>query len=150
MAAPKGNQFWRNIDPKNIGRNPKFETPEELWNAAVEYFQHCDDNPIETKETFTDPAKSTVKIHQLAVPYTWEGLYVFLGICNLNHYKTKEAFSTIITHIGNVIRNQKFSGAASGIFNANIIARDLGLTDKKDITSDGEQLKESKTVIKFK
>jgi hypothetical protein len=28
---------------------------------------------------------------------------------------------------------QKFSGAAVGIFNANIISRDLGLIDKKQI-----------------
>ena len=29
----------------------------------------------------------------------------------------------------------KYEGAAVGAFNANIIARDLGLTDRKDLTS---------------
>ena len=31
---------------------------------------------------------------------------------------------------------QKFAGAAVGLFNANIIARDLGLTDKQEIKMD--------------
>ena len=33
------------------------------------------------------------------------------------------------------IREQKFMGAAAGFFNHAIIARDLGLVDKKDLTS---------------
>ena len=33
----------------------------------------------------------------------------------------------------------KFEGAAAGLLHANIIARDLGLADKKDITQNKEQ-----------
>ena len=38
---------------------------------------------------------------------------------------------------------QKFAGAAVGLFNANIIARDLGLADKQDITTNGESITKS-------
>ena len=48
-------------------------------------------------------------------------------------------FSQVITRIGKIIYDQKFSGAASGFFNANIIARDLGLADKKEIDADVKQ-----------
>ena len=43
----------------------------------------------------------------------------------------------IIHKIEEIIYNQKFEGAAVGIFNSNIIARDLGLSDKKDIDHRG-------------
>ncbi|GAG38531.1 unnamed protein product, partial [marine sediment metagenome] len=35
---------------------------------------------------------------------------------------------------------QKFEGASAGLLNANIIARDLGLRDGKDLTTGGEQI----------
>jgi hypothetical protein len=49
-------------------------------------------------------------------------------------------FSEVIHAIEEIIRTQKFEGAAVGAFNANIIARDLGMVDKKDVTSDGKPL----------
>ena len=33
-----------------------------------------------------------------------------------------------------IIRTQKFAGAAADLLNANIIARDLGLADKNEVT----------------
>lgn len=136
MAAPKGNQFWKLIDPDKVGRNPIFETPTELWEAVSEYFKECDSRPFTKNETTTSEKGIYYKVTEHSIPYTWEGLYVHLGVCNLDHYKTKEAFSGILTHIGNIIRNQKFSGAAAGIFNANIIARDLGLSEKTENRND--------------
>lgn len=153
MAAPKGNQFWRNIDPRKLGRNPKYKTPGELWKDAVKYFEYIDGNPMETEEEIdghnANGSKTEIKIKRHKIPYTWEGLYVFIGVCDLDYYKTnekkKEAFSGIIKHINNIIRNQKFSGASAGLFNANIIARDLGLTDKTDITTKGEAINQPLT-----
>ena len=39
-------------------------------------------------------------------------------------------FITIIAEIDEIIYNQKYSGAAADLLNANIIARDLSLVDK--------------------
>jgi hypothetical protein len=44
-------------------------------------------------------------------------------------------FSQIIARIENVIYSQKFTAAAAGLLNANIIARELGLADKQDVTN---------------
>lgn len=49
-------------------------------------------------------------------------------------------FSAVINKIEEIIYQQKFEGAAVGLFNSNIIARDLGLRDKQDLTSNGEQI----------
>ena len=44
-----------------------------------------------------------------------------------------EDFLTIISYIEETCYSQKFEGAAADFFNSNIIARDLGLVDKKQL-----------------
>ena len=132
----KGNKLWqlRKFD----GRKPIFETPDQLWERACEYFDFIDNNPI-LKTDFKGKDNEMVQ-YDLQRPYTWHGLYVYLNVCNLDHYKTKTDFSDVLTRIGNIMYCQKFEGASSGIFNHAIIARDLGLTEKFDHTSKGEQI----------
>lgn len=140
MAAPTGNQFWK-LRSKH-GRDTLFATPELMWDAACEYFQWCIDNPFykhEAKVVSIGDYQSDVRIVEIPVmrPFTMQGLCQYLG-CNTRYFsdfkKTcGEDFSSVITRIEDVIYNQKFSGAASGFFNSNIIARDLGLRDKQEI-----------------
>ncbi|WP_321338770.1 terminase small subunit [uncultured Cohaesibacter sp.] len=62
------------------------------------------------------------------------GLYVFLGITRQtwDSYKDRgEDFLTIITRVEDIIWDQKFTGAAAGILNGNIIARELPLGGKE-------------------
>lgn len=146
MSAPKGNQYWRLADPDFIGRPRRFETPQDLWEAVKPYFDWCDENPWITQEFTTTDKGSYTKNTIHKIPYTWQGLFVFLGVSNLNGYKENEDFSTIYTHIAHIIYSQKYEGAAVGAFNANLISRDLGLTDKQDLTSAGEKLQ---TIIRM-
>lgn len=133
-AAPKGNQFWKLADPECLGKPRNYPKPKDLWEACKPYFEYVDNNPIISTETTQSDKYNSTKVTQHKRPYTWEGLYVYLGVSHLKHYKEREDFLPIITHIGNIIRNQKFEGAAAGIFNSNIIARDLGLKDSKEIS----------------
>ena len=129
MAAPIGNQFWKNVPYEKLGRPAAYNSPKELWDEVVGYFDECDNNPIEVdKEISSDKGVSQITSKH-RIPYTWRGLYVYLGVRDLEHYKTKNEFSEIMKHIGNIIYNQKFTGAAIGIFNHNLIARELGLND---------------------
>ncbi len=140
MAAPVGNQFWKLADPEFLGKPKNFPKPIDLWNACKPYFEWVDENPI-LKTSTTTTAKGTFYNEEpLQKPYTWMGLYVFLGVSDLSAYKENKEYFQVITHIDNIIRNQKFEGATAGIFNANIIARDLGLKDSSDITSMGKQI----------
>jgi len=139
-AAPKGNKYWQLADPACLGKPRLFPTPTDLWNACKPYFEWVDENPIIKESTSTSAKGSYHNTEPLQRPYTWMGLFVFLGVCDLDRYRDKEEFAPIYTHIGNIIRNQKFEGATAGIFNANIIARDLGLKDHSDITSNGNQI----------
>jgi hypothetical protein len=67
---------------------------------------------------------------------TIAGLCIFLDIdqTTWRDYGTKKDFSRVVTRAEEVIRSQKFAGAAADLLNANIIARDLGLTDKQEFS----------------
>lgn len=67
---------------------------------------------------------------------TIAGLCIFLDIdeTTWRDYRSQDDFSTVITRVEQIIYQQKFSGAAADMLNPNIIARDLGLADKKELT----------------
>lgn len=141
MAAPIGNQFWK-LRSKH-GRDKIFGSPEILWQAACEYFEWCDKNPIKKEIPIGTRHNPTVEV-SIGRPYTLHALCIYLGVntkyfndfCDAKH----EGFSEILTHIKEIIYNHKYEGAVVGLFNSSIIAKDLGLVEKKDITSDGEKL----------
>lgn len=136
MAAPKGNSFWK-LRTKH-GRDKLFSSPDILWEAATEYFEWCDTNPLIAIE-FNGKDAIECEIPKMRA-YTWSGLEYYLGITSLRDYKSKEEykdFSQVITRIEQIIYTQKFEGAAAGFLNANIISRDLGLADKKDLSIPG-------------
>lgn len=147
MAAPEGNQFWKLR--KKHGRDKKYDTAEELWNEACEYFQWCDNHPLMKAEAVRGGALSGQIIEvPIKRPYTLHGLCIFMGV-NTKYFndltdelkeKPNKDFSEVITRIKEIIYCNKFEGAVAGFFNANIIARDLGLTDKKDLTTAGDKI----------
>jgi hypothetical protein len=147
MSAPVGNQFWK-LRSKH-GRDKLFATPDLLWEAACEYFEWCEENP------FLEDNIEVVKINGIGDevkhepltkmrPFTLQGLAAYLDCSTefLRNFeqnnKDSKDFMPIITRIKEIIYNQKFSGAAAGFFNANIIARDLGLSDKVNNEHSGE------------
>lgn len=137
-----GNEIWRLV--KNPGRKREFESPEQLWQEAVKYFQWVDENPYPAEDFIRggDYAGQKVTIHRKR-PYTLQALCIFLEVNTVyfNHFEAQLkdrkdeislAFSKVVTCIREIIYTQKFEGAAAGFFHHNIIARDLGLVDKKD------------------
>lgn len=133
MGAPLKNQFWKLAT--NPGRKRTFKTPDQLWDRAAQYFQWCDEHPLESVEYYgKDATKCDVPKMRA---YTWSGLELFLGVESLREYKTNPSykeFSRITGMIEKIIYTQKFEGAAAGLLNQNIIARDLGLIDKTELT----------------
>ena len=73
---------------------------------------------------------------------TLEGLCDFIDVDPSTWRQWKESgddgrpdLIAVITRAERIIYRQKFEGAAAGLLNPNIIARDLGLADKKDHSS---------------
>lgn len=136
MAASKGNQYWKKRSKH--GRNKK-HTPGTLLNAAYEYFHHVEDNPIKVQKLFSNGNTGMVDV---ARPFTLQGFCLFANMSEntYRNYQMDEDFLKVTNEIDLIIYSNKFTGAAAGIFNANIIARELSLSDKQDVTSGGEKV----------
>ena len=128
MGSIKGNTFWK-LRTKH-GRDKKF-SPTELEKGIEEYIDVWGENPL--METIVQSSKK-FKLPKMRA-MTIKGLCIFLGIapktfyeyCKLNDY------CNITTYVKDLFYTQKFEGAAAGLLNANIIARDLGLKEESKV-----------------
>jgi len=141
MGAPKGNQFWK--ARAKSGRDKIFKTPDLMWEAACEYFEWIEKNPLEKAIVYQ--GEVSTKGESLMRAMTVKGLCIFWHVntdyltdfidnlkldAEVVSAQNKE-FSRVIKTIREIIDTQKFEGASAGLLNPNIIARDLGLTDKQ-------------------
>lgn len=140
-----GYWAWR----AKVGQPKKIPSPEILWETACRYFQMRDESPW-IQQDFIKGGESAGKIIEMekAVPYTWMGLEDFLRendlAAKLDDYRSNKnnaytEYADILTHISQIIQDQKFTGAVVGAFNPMIISRDLGLTEKTQSTIVQEQ-----------
>ncbi len=136
MSPPKGNRFWQRRS--SHGRSPIFGKPDDLWAAACEYFDWVEANPLTESQAFAYKGEVKVKLLPKMRAMTIDGLCLFLDISDQTwlNYKKRDDFIEVTSRIENVIRSQKFAGAAAGLLNPSIIARDLGLVDKKELAGD--------------
>lgn len=131
-----GNRFWE--ARSSAGPKPIFADGDALWAACVEYFQWVEQNPLHEAKAFA--YEGVVKVQ--AVPkmraMTIGGLCLFMDIEERTWRMWRDErpdLLPVITRAEAIIYQQKFTGAAADLLNPNIIARDLGLADKKELTS---------------
>ncbi len=113
------------------------ETPERLWELFEEYVKHEANNPMyKTEYVGKDGNEVQTKLN---VPIMFEGFECYLAdrqiINDLGDYSKNddnryEAYAPIITRIRKNCFVQNFKGASVGLFNANLIAKKLGLIEK--------------------
>lgn len=142
MGAPKGNQFWK--ARSKHGRDKIFKTPKLMLEAAFNYFEWVDNNPL--KKAIVYQGAVSDDSEELMRAMTIKGLCIYWGVNTkyLNDFvsdldlenKEQKDFSEVVNTIKEIIETQKFEGASAGLLNPNIIARDLGLTDKKEVNGD--------------
>ncbi len=147
MAAEKKNKYWtfRN----KHGRDFKY-IPEELWNEFVMYMEWLESSPLyETKAWQHNGKVITKKLPKMRAA-TITGFQLFSDISDTTweNYCKNQDFIAVTMRIKNIIYSQKFEGASADLLNANIIARDLGLKDKTDITTNDEPI--NKMIVEFK
>jgi hypothetical protein len=125
-----------------------FTSGGDLWTACVEYFEWVDANPLYSDQLVTFQGKATHEPVAKMRAMTLAGLCLFLDITTKawRLWKANRVdLAETIERVEMVLYAQKFAGAAADLLNANIIARDLGLADKSELTGkDGGpvQLKE--------
>lgn len=134
MAAPAGNQFWK--ARSSHGRGPIFAGPDDLLEACMEYLDWVEQNPLWVDKIISFQGVAThVDVAKMRA-MTISGLCIFLDVARRtwDDYRAREDFLPVCNHVEQIIRDQKFTGAAADLLNANIIARDLGLADKTELT----------------
>jgi len=143
MSATEGNQFWK--ARSKHGRDKIFKTPKLMLDAAFDYFAWVEDNPLTKQIIFQGVVQGkeslmrAMTIKGLCIYWGVNTFYLndFVGNLNLEKEEDKD-FSQVISTIKEIIETQKFEGASAGLLNPNIIARDLGLTDKKELSGSVE------------
>ncbi len=138
-----GNRFWEMRS--SAGPKPKFAGPEPLWAACCEYFQWVDATPLWEDKLVTYMGRAIHEPTARMRAMTIHGLCLFLDVSVQawhNWRQERADLFEVIAQAENVIRSQKFEGAAADLLNANIIARDLGLADKQELSGpDGGAIK---------
>lgn len=133
-------EIVREQKPK-VGKPAFYQSSEEILHAAVEYFAWSDANPLYQRKTQFSATTGTFYAadHPLKRPWTIKGLCCYMGISHetWTNYKRNPDYNTTCLLIEDEIFQQKFAGAAAGFFNAAIIARDLGLADKQEVSGPG-------------
>ncbi len=139
MGAPKGNEYY--LLRSKHGRDTEY-TPDSLLETANDYFNWCLDNPLLEQEIvkYRDHYEK-ISVEKMR-PFSIQGFcnYAEINRDTFYEYEKRDDFSDITTRIRGIIENQQFEGAASGFLNPNIIARKLGLADRKDHTTGGKPL----------
>ncbi len=150
MTFQRGAEYWRKRKKQGwIGQPKKIPKPEDLWELFCEYGEWCDNNPIKKQEVVKSGwlAGQKYDVDQ-ARPYTWASFEFYVheqtGLVKMDDYKSNKDgrytdYAGVIAHIDKCIRDQKLIGASAGHFNANIISRDLGLADKRQVEAKIEQ-----------
>lgn len=134
-------------DPEIMGA--KRLTPEMLWKLACAYFEAASADTID-KLDFIRSGPDAGKIIHLPTtrPYSMCGFEMYVeayGIrARLSDFFTNRdskytEFEPVCNRIRAIINQSKFDGAAVGIYNANLIIRDLGLAEKVEAGISVEQ-----------
>ena len=133
-------KIWEIANP--IGKPPVYKTAKALWEKAVEYFEWVDANPLKAMDY---KGKDAIQVEiDKKRPYTIEGLCLFMNVGRryLDDWeertrgkedKRSKEYASVCSHIRAIIYANKFEGASAGFYNPMIIARDLGLAEKREI-----------------
>lgn len=131
-----GNRWWE--ARSSHGANPKFETADDLKDACLQYFDWNEANPLFKDQlvTFQGSASHEPVAQMRAMTIGALCMFIDIGQDTWSEWrKSRSDLSAVIAWAESVIYRQKFEGASADLLNANIIARDLGLADKKELSS---------------
>lgn len=133
MPFKKGSSFWK----QRASHGPKqiFDDPQKLFEACVEYFVWCENNPLISEKVAFAKDGSVLRAEVKHIRAMLQSsLALFLGVTFktfLQWGNEREDLKPVIQWAQKVIYDQKFTAAAAGLLNANIIARELGLADRQ-------------------
>ena len=137
-----GNKIWL-LSRETSGRKPSYADQGSLFAAACRYFEWVAETPLQEAKPFAYEGEVTIAQIDKMRPMTIKALCLFLGISHetwrgwqtVGHDLYRPDLVEDIERIEAIIYVWKFDGAAAGLLNQAIIARDLGLSEKTELSN---------------
>lgn len=137
-----GNQWWRKRSRHGV--KPLFPEGEEgaqkLLEACEDYFEWNESNPLYEEKQFAFEGCVSTHDAPKVRAMTITGLCIFIDVSTRvwrEWRTTRPDLAPVMDWAEECIKQQKFTAAAAGFLNPTIIARDLGLADKQELTGPG-------------
>lgn len=122
-----------------VGRSRAFETADDLREASLEYLAWADANPLYEEKHFC--AQGQILTAEIRKPraVTIVGLCLHLGISRFtwHNYRVSDEFDLVCEEIEDRMKQYKFENAVAGLMNPTLIARDIGLVEKSEVSNSG-------------
>lgn len=132
-----------------MARPKDIKTPEEFYKLFETYVEHT-----KTRKRLVPKATNKGVLYEEHIPpLTIDGFKAFSNqtATDINRYWYNvgefDAFVSVVTRIKEEIRQDQIEGALVGQYQQNIVARLNNLTEKTDVTTNGEAINEIKISI---
>lgn len=155
-AMPPGTStaLWKAInDQMETTKRPKsdatFSTGSELWAKVYEFFEWCENNPLEDNKLVTFEGDANIAaVPKMRVP-TIHALAVYIGVTRRTIYKWADPkddlyrpeLAPIINAVTDIIYDTKYTAGAAGLVSAAMMIRDLNLADATHIQQTTTEVK---------
>jgi hypothetical protein len=120
-----------------VSKKKYIETPEKLWQLFKDYKKEVKSNPIIVKDWVGKDATDVYREKER--PLTLEGfrVYAFKALGCVKHYFDNtdgryNEYSTICSHIKDMIRHDQIDGGMAGMYNPSITQRLNGLKEQTE------------------
>lgn len=130
-------QHWQVV---NAGGQAISNTPKQLWEAAIDYFKWCDNNPIEAKRTLTSGKTQGQKVtSEYTRPYSIKGMCLHCNISeryldDIRQTNAKDSeWYNIIEKILMIIYTQNLEGAIVDLYNPIMVSKVLNMDKAPEI-----------------
>lgn len=138
-ARRKESPYYLLRNRFNVGRKRKYNSGDEIFDVALDYFSDVDDNPLYETKVFGSGFEKKIPKRR---PYTKTGFLLYAGIdpknyqdyCDLDNKddatEAEKGLAMACRQINAIIFTQKIEGASVGDFQHQIVALELGLAQK--------------------
>lgn len=120
-------------------RTVKYDTPEQLYEAVLGYFQWNAANPLYEERVNVFKGDITRYRVQKVRAMSVRALALYIGVASRTWRDwgntARPDLKPVVDWAEDVIYQQKFEAAAADLINPSIAIRDLGLADKQELTS---------------
>lgn len=140
MTSFKSLYLEADRERKKLGGRPRtFETPDEIWDAAMKYFEWATDTYVIGRHLVMDGKNSHIVDTESPRIFSMQGFlaHAIIPRSTWDDYRARDEFKEVTELITLIVRTQKFDGSAAGIFNSPLVIRDLELKDAKTLEASG-------------